>query len=314
MVRRIVSGSCVLFLGVVCALPVHAYTLTVGDYSFLEPVTDHIEVIASQGDKWRLISLASRLQERSLAYDDTSKIATVLRYLAAYVLWQFEIVVHGTGSLEQYWSQASDDASYEKREDDADLPYSPDIPVATNSPQVTEHELDFYAQYWPEVTSHETTILQTCVQYYDQIDEIARAHDFPTPLIIATRYREHTCHFNNPANGRGNFQITSHYYEPGEITRAQFEEQVVNFINFSRAKRARYDNLLLRDDVSINMTHDAYDLISIQKHAILYNGIKAGTTPATNDYANRNFGNGPDGKDGIVAMFLKVLQREIQNY
>ncbi|MBP7848616.1 hypothetical protein KA013_05465 [Patescibacteria group bacterium] len=210
-------------------------------------------------------------------------------------MWQFDIAISGEGNLAHYRGVESDllavvggeigsaETSFDDGEDtyadgaDTDQP-TIDGEVVTDTivtAQVTESEEEFFNAYRPEVTSSDTDLPEQCFTYFHEIDAIAQERDFPTALIIAMRYREHTCYFDNPNNGRGNFQITSHYYEPGEITREQFAEQVHNFIDFSRAKRAWYDNLLLRDDISIDMTHDQYDLQSIRKHSILYNGIKA---------------------------------------
>lgn len=291
----------------------NAYTLTDADHRFLQPVKTHIEQVAVEDGKEELIRLASKLHEISSSYEVNSRPARVLSYLRAYVMRQFDLAVSGKWTIDAYRTDIQL-ADLDTSEEEDDIPYSPGIPVSTISPEVTEHERAFYEQYRPLVLSDDTQILENCIIYYDQIDQIAREYDFPTPLIISTRYREHTCYFNNPNNGRGNFQITSHFYQPGEISWSDFEVQIVNFINFSRAKRAWYDNLLLRDDISIDMTHDQYDLQSIRKHAILYNGIKAWTTPETNKYANQNFGEWePEGKDGIVAMFLKVVKWEIEN-
>ncbi len=298
-----------------CISFTQAYKLTDADHTFLLPVKHKIEKIAEDENKEILISLASRLEENTQIFDEDSRGAIVLRYLKAYVLRQFDIAVSGTGHLEQYRSEASDLASHTDGEIDWEVEdvttSEPEVPMPTPDKMFNEEE--FYNQYRQFVTSDDEELPENCVNYYDQIDEIAQQRDFPTALIIAMRYREHTCNFNNPANGRGNFQITSQYYPPGEITRDEFVDQVNNFIDFSEAKRAWYDNLLLRDDRAIDLTHDEFNLQDIRKHAILYNGIKQGTTPGTNDYANHNFWKLPDGRDGIVAAFLKVVKRHLED-
>ncbi|MDP2670234.1 MAG: hypothetical protein Q8O99_04730 [bacterium] len=133
-------------------------------------------------------------------------------------------------------------------------------------------------------------IPQQCITYYDQIDQLAKKMDFPTPLIIATRFKEHSCYLSNPKNGRGNFQITSKYYEPGEITIDEFLYQAEEFITFSRNKWDRYDKLQMFDEIPVSLSYNTIDLLSIQKHAVLYNGLYAGTTPQNSSYANAYFG------------------------
>ncbi len=286
-----------------------AYKISEYDHDFLKPVRNKIQQLVDDGDKETLISLASRLEETSHSYPDDSRTATVLRYLRGYVMRQFDIAVSGTGTLEAYRSEESDLLSYA---DDQQVEQEQQFTAPTDAHEKKTAN-EFYNTYRGFVMSDDVDLPEQCFTYYNEIDQIAQANDFPTALIIAMRYREHTCYFDNPANGRGNFQITSHYYEPGEITWDEFAEQIQNFINFSRAKRARYDNLQLWDEESIELTYDSFDLQWVRKHAILYNGIKTGTTPETNDYANHNFGDGPDGKDGIVAAFLKVLKWQIEH-
>ncbi len=304
------------------------YTLTDADHKFLLPVKNKIDQLSQAQDKERMISIVSLLESVAKNHEEDSRAYVVLWFLKAYVMRQFDIAVSGEGNLAHYRGVESDllavaggESSAEASSDDEGNDTDTDEPTVdgevvtdhTIIAEVTESEEDFFNTYRPEVTSSDTDLPEQCFTYFHEIDAIAQEMDFPTALIIAMRYREHTCYFDNPNNGRGNFQITSHYYEPGDITREEFDFQVRNFIDFSRAKRARYDNLLLRDDESIDMTYDSYDLNSIRKHSILYNGIKAGTTPETNKYANNNFGDWPDGKDGIVAAFLKVVKWKVEN-
>lgn len=165
----------------------------------------------------------------------------------------------------------------------------------------------FLDTYRHLVDSADKPLIDLCTKYYDQVDAIAREYDFPVELIIATWFREHTCKFYNPGNGRGNFQIISRYYPPGDITRAQFEQQVIDFINFSYGKWKFYDQTQNFWPLPISLSYDSFDLLSIRKQAIYYNGIVG--TPENNKYANQNFnGIATGGADGIVATFLKVLK------
>ena len=147
-----------------------------------------------------------------------------------------------------------------------------------------------------------------CTIYYDQIDAIAKRNDFPTSLIIAIWYREHSCIFSNPDNGWWNFQITSHYYQPGAITWDEFATQIQNFIDFSRAKRKYYDAIQVFGPEPVMLWYDLIDVNSIRKHAILYNGVYPDVTLENSRYSNENFTQFRGGRDGIVATMLKVIQ------
>lgn len=147
-----------------------------------------------------------------------------------------------------------------------------------------------------------------CTVYYDQIDQIAKRNDFPTSLIIAMRYREHSCIFSNPDNGRWNFQITSHYYEPGEVSRDEFATQVQEFIDFSRAKWVYYDSIQRFGSEPVALSYTSMDINSIRKHAILYNGVYPDVTLESSWYSNENFTQFRGGRDGIVATVLKGIK------
>jgi hypothetical protein len=54
--------------------------------------------------------------------------------------------------------------------------------------------------------------LQNCTGWYNTLDDISFAYDFPTALTIATWYRESTCAYHLPSNKNGPFQIISKDY------------------------------------------------------------------------------------------------------
>ena len=49
--------------------------------------------------------------------------------------------------------------------------------------------------------------------------------------------------------------------------------QIENFIDFSRAKRDYYDAIQKFDEIPVTLSYDEIDLLSLRKHAVLYNGI-----------------------------------------
>jgi hypothetical protein len=110
-----------------------------------------------------------------------------------------------------------------------------------------------------------------------------------------------------------NFVFTWMFADPQRIPFVQswniLEEQVMDFIDFARAKWKWYDNLDLYDEVPVQLSYDTIDLLSIRKHAILYNSIAKGRHPENSFYANQNFGWDYEKKqDGLVVMVLRVLE------
>lgn len=181
-------------------------------------------------------------------------------------------------------------------------------PETTPNADIAYSPQELYKQYRDTIQGE---ISPLCTVYYDQIDQIAKRNDFPTSLLIAIRYREHSCIFSNPDNGRWNFQITSHYYEPGEIVWDDFATQVQNFIDFSHAKRKYYDAIQKFGPEPVALSYDTMDINSIRKHAILYNGVYPDVTLERSWYSNENFTQFRWWRDGIVATVLKVIQRNL---
>ena len=69
----------------------------------------------------------------------------------------------------------------------------------------------------------------------------------------------------------------------------ELEKQIREYIDFSKGKWNYYTKLWKFDRVPVTLSYDQYDLLSIRKHSILYNGLYSGTTPENSDYTNRNF-------------------------
>lgn len=197
-----------------------------------------------------------------------------------------------------------DEALVQEQENETVLVTTPPTPMQQLSKQA------FYDTYAPFLLDS-TPLHSRCFTYFDQIDAIAQSRDFPTWLIIATWHREHSCYFSNPDNWWWNFQITSHEYPPGDITREQFRHQIINFIDFAEAKWDRYDNIQVFGPEPVVLSYDMFDLSSLRKSAILYNGVYPDVQLDNSWYANENFTQSRWWRDGIVAAFLKVLQWEL---
>jgi hypothetical protein len=107
-------------------------------------------------------------------------------------------------------------------------------------------------------------------------------------------------------------QATGMFAGPERIPFVQsgniLEEQVMDFIKFSREKWKWYDRLQLYDEIPVTLSYDTIDLLSLRKHAILYNSTAKGRHPENSFYANQNFGwNYEKKQDGLVVMYLRVV-------
>lgn len=195
---------------------------------FLQPYEQRIDHLVATLPRASLTTLLAKLQEAKRTFATSSQETLLLQSLANYLLTKLP---SATGLSEVI------------------LPPPPPPPPII--PIFSDTELSgmqsFVATRQPLVTSS-MDFAQSCKDHYAAIDALARTQDFPTALIIATRWREYSCTMQNPANGRGIFQITSHHYEPGYLSEAGLLEQVQHFIDFARAKRKYHDNVQPFDD------------------------------------------------------------------
>lgn len=256
-----------------------SYQLSDADRLFLHPYEQRIDELNSTLSRDKRVLIVAKLQEAKKWFPTSSREALILESLATYTLSGLSVQEDTTPPIPQTFFTDEELSGMQSF-------------VATRQPLVTS-SMDF---------------AQSCKDHYAAIDALARTQNFPTALIIATRWREYSCTMQNPANGRGIFQITSHHYEPGYLSEAGLLEQVQHFIDFARAKRKYHDNVQPFDDTwAITLSYLHYDLLSIQKHSIMYNGVKSDVTPENSVYANQNFWMPAEGRDGIVAMVIKVL-------
>lgn len=166
--------------------------------------------------------------------------------------------------------------------------------------------------------SQNITTADGCTGWYNTMDNISFANNFPTALMIATRYREVNCGYYMPANGDGPFQIISKDYGTGQITEARFIQTMQDFIDFSKAKYQMYKTKLW-----ISLTYTWYNLTGLVYHSALYNGgtVTWDTTrgyiaiPNKPHYVYDGYGPAYTGalRYGLVPKFLKVLDWELKN-
>lgn len=172
---------------------------------------------------------------------------------------------------------------------------------------------EFFDQYksWFSVDIENT--LKNCTWWYKTLDDISFAYDFPTALTIAVWYRESTCAYYLPNNWDGPFQILSKDYWTGEITQKQFVQAVVDFMEFSKNKLARYEWQLAWE-----LSYNSFDLTWVLNFAALYNWWTRSwniIVPSNYKYAldwyweNYSWAK----KYGIFPQMLKVLEWELEN-
>ncbi len=171
---------------------------------------------------------------------------------------------------------------------------------------------DFLNQ-WNSWFSQEITTTDGCTGWYNTMDSISFANNFPTALTIATRYREVNCGYYMPANGDGPFQIVSKDYGTGQITEAKFIGAMQDFIDFSKAKHLQYKTKLW-----ISLTYTWLNRSGLINHAGLYNGGVISwnmVKPNNPRYLYDGYGQEYSGaiRYGLMPKFLKILDWEIKN-
>lgn len=163
--------------------------------------------------------------------------------------------------------------------------------------------------------SQDITTADSCTGWYNTMDTISFANNFPTALTIATRYRETNCGYYMPANGDGPFQIISKDYGTGQITESKFLQTIQDFIDFSKAKHLQYKTKLW-----INLTYTWTDRTGLVNHAGLYNGWIISwniVNPVNPHYVYDGYGTWFTWavRYGLMPKFLKVLDWELKtNY
>lgn len=155
--------------------------------------------------------------------------------------------------------------------------------------------------------------LSSCTGWYNTLDDISFAYDFPTSLTMATWYRESTCAYYLPSNGDGPFQIVNENYGTGVITEKVFVKTVTDFLEFAKAKFVRYEW-----ELSWSLSYTGFDLTGIYNFAALYNGwTKSWNVIIPNNPAYLFDGYGDDfsgaTRYGIFPQFVKSLEWEIEN-
>ena len=176
----------------------------------------------------------------------------------------------------------------------------------------------FLDEYKWNITINEKFPVDYCMWWYNTIDNISFANDFPTALTIAVWYKESNCGYYLPANGDGPFQIVSKDYGNGEITEDLFKQTIQDFIDFSKSKIDSYNRKADSNFPEIKISYTWFDYTGVVSFAALYNwwtrtgGMVQPNAPKYvfdgygQDYSNAK-------KYWLFPALLKVLEWEMDN-
>lgn len=166
-------------------------------------------------------------------------------------------------------------------------------------------------------------IYENCLWWYQTLDDISFAYNYPTALLIASRYRETNCGYYLPSNGDGPFQILNEDYGTGEITEDIFVQSVIDYIEFSRNKYERYERANKADEdpkYKFKLSYTGVDYTGIVRHWALYNGLSGYTVygdakPMKPSYVfdGYEWEFADSLRFGILPKTIKILDRELAN-
>lgn len=176
----------------------------------------------------------------------------------------------------------------------------------------------FLDEYRWNISISEEFPMDNCVWWYNLIDNISFANDFPTALTIAVRYKESNCGYYLPSNGDGPFQIVSKDYWNGEITEEIFKQTIQDFIDFAKNKINSYNKNANDEFPVIRISYTWFDYTGVVSFAALYNWwTRTGwmVQPNAPKYVFDGYGEEYSSakKYGLLPAFLKVLSWEVNN-
>ncbi len=164
--------------------------------------------------------------------------------------------------------------------------------------------------------SKEITDPDTCTWWYNTLDSLSFAYNFPTAMTLAVWYRESNCGYYLPANGNGPFQIITKSYGTGTITEGIFLQTIRDYLVFSKNKYQAYSSRLWP-----MISYTWFTFTGLVNYAALYNGwtltwsADSGYSVQPNNpkYVYDGYGEAYSGatRYGIIPKFIKLLQREL---
>lgn len=179
-------------------------------------------------------------------------------------------------------------------------------------------ESEFLDEYRWDIMIETEFPIDNCVWWYNTIDNISFANDFPTALTIAIWYRESGCGYYLPANGDGPFQIVSKDYGTWEITEKIFKQSIQDFIDFSKWKIDNYNKKADEEFPAIQISYTGFDYTGVVSFMALYNGwtrtwgmVQPNSPKYVFDGYGEKYANSK--KYWVFPALLKVLEWEIDN-
>jgi len=137
--------------------------------------------------------------------------------------------------------------------------------------QSMANKSEFLDKYRWDIMMEEEFPIDNCVWWYNTIDNISFANDFPTALTLAIWYKESNCGYYLPSNGDGPFQIVSKDYGNWEITEEIFKQTIQDFIDFAKWKIESYNNRADEEFPEIKISYTSFDYTGVVSFAALYN-------------------------------------------
>ena len=174
----------------------------------------------------------------------------------------------------------------------------------------------FLDEYINNISIESDVPFDKCTWWYNTIDNISFANDFPTALTIAIWYRESNCWYYLPSNWDGPFQIVSKDYGVWEITEKIFKQTIQDFIDFTKWKIDNYNKKVSVESEKIKVSYTWFDYTWIISTAALYNWWTITwwmVQPNSPKYVFDGYGESYSGskKYWVFPMFLKMLEWEI---
>ena len=176
----------------------------------------------------------------------------------------------------------------------------------------------FLDEYRWGITIDEEFPIDNCVWWYNTIDSISFANDFPTALTLAVWYKESNCGYYLPANGDGPFQIVSKDYGNGEITEDLFKQTVQDFIDFAKGKIDNYNKKANDEFPELKISYAWLDYTWVVSFAALYNGgtrtwwmVQPNAPKYVFDGYGEDYSNAK--KYWLFPALLKILSWEVDN-
>jgi len=184
--------------------------------------------------------------------------------------------------------------------------------------QYAWEKYSFFDKYSDDISEDIEFPEDKCMWWYNTIDNISFANDFPTALTIAIWYRESNCWYYLPSNGDWPFQIVTKDYGTWQITEEIFKQSIQDFIDFAKWKIDSYNKKSNDEFPKLNISYNWFDYTGVVSFAALYNGwVRSGwmVQPNAPKYVFDGYGDQylNAKKYWVFPMFLKVLEWENNN-